>query len=49
MYKFKRFEYFIFLLYRVSMNFIESFFGVKVLLDVSDFEMKKYCDCLIEI
>lgn len=30
------------------MNSTESLFGAKVSLDVSDFEMKKYCDCSTE-
>lgn len=34
---------------RVDINSTESLFGANVSLDVSNFELKKYCDCSTEI
>lgn len=38
-----------FLCSRVDINSTESLFGANVSLDVSNFELKKYCDCSTEI
>lgn len=45
----QEFNFFIILHYRVDINSTESLFGANVALDVSNFELKKYCDCSTEI